>query len=122
MKQCLAELDREHGPVITNNHKVAPPHRAEMKRSMEATIEQFKLFSEGFRVPPGEVYAAVEAPKGEFGVYLVSDGTNHPYRCKIRAPSFPHLQATDFLGRGHMLADMTAIIGTLDIVFGEIDR
>jgi NADH-quinone oxidoreductase subunit D len=122
MKQCLNALDREHGPAITQNHKVAPPSRAEMKRSMEATIEQFKLFSEGFRVPPGEVYAAVEAPKGEFGVYLVSDGTNHPYRCKIRAPSFPHLQATDLLGRGHMLADMTAIIGTLDIVFGEIDR
>jgi NADH-quinone oxidoreductase subunit D len=122
MKQCLTALDREHGSVIADNHKIAPPRRPEMKRSMEATIEHFKLFSEGFRVPPGEVYAAVEAPKGEFGVYLVSDGTNHPYRCKIRAPSFPHLQATDFLGRGHMLADMTAIIGTLDIVFGEIDR
>jgi len=122
MKQCLEALDREHGPVIANDHKIAPPRRPEMKRSMEATIEHFKLYSEGFRVPPGEIYAAVEAPKGEFGVYLVSDGTNHPYRCKIRAPSFPHLQATDFLGRGHMLADMTAIIGTLDIVFGEIDR
>ena len=122
MKQCLHRLDREHGPVIVNNHKIAPPPRAEMKTSMEATIEHFKLYSEGFHVPPGEVYAGVEAPKGEFGVYLVSDGGNWPYRCKIRAPSFAHLQAIDFLGRGHMLADMTAIIGTLDIVFGEVDR
>jgi NADH-quinone oxidoreductase subunit D len=122
MKQCLEKLEREDGPIIADNHRIAPPRRGEMKRSMEATIEHFKLYSEGFRVPAGEVYAAVEAPKGEFGVYLISDGTNHPYRCKIRAPSFPHLQATDFLGRGHMLADMTAIIGTLDIVFGEIDR
>ena len=93
-----------------------------MKRSMEATIQHFKLYSEGHRVPEGEVYAAVEAPKGEFGVYLVSDGSNRPYRCKIRAPSFAHLQAMDFLTRGHMLADVSAIIGSLDIVFGEIDR
>jgi NADH-quinone oxidoreductase subunit D len=96
--------------------------RAEMKRSMEATIHHFKLYSEGHHVPAGEVYAAVEAPKGEFGVYLVADGTNRPYRCKIRAPSFAHLQAMDFLSRGHMLADVAAIIGSLDIVFGEIDR
>jgi NADH-quinone oxidoreductase subunit D len=99
-----------------------PPTRSEMKRSMEATIQHFKLYSEGHRVPEGEVYAAVEAPKGEFGVYLVSDGSNRPYRCKIRAPSFAHLQAMDFLTRGHMLADVSAIIGSLDIVFGEIDR
>ena len=99
-----------------------PPKRAVMKRSMEAMIEQFKLYSEGFHVPAGEVYAAVEAPKGEFGVYLVSDGTNRPYRCKIRAPSFAHLAAMDYLTRGHMLADVSAIVGSLDIVFGEIDR
>src|SRR4249919_1653621 len=102
------------------------PHRRAagpvMKRSMEAMIEHFKLYTEGFRVPKGEVYAAVEAPKGEFGVYLVSDGTNRPYKCKIRAPSFAHLQAMDFLTRGHMLADVSAILGSLDIVFGEIDR
>ena len=99
-----------------------PPLRAEMKRSMVATIHHFKLYTEGHRVPAGEVYAAVEAPKGEFGVYLVSDGTNRPYKCKIRAPSFAHLQAMDFLSRGHMLADISAILGSLDIVFGEIDR
>ncbi len=93
-----------------------------MKRSMEATIEHFKLYSEGHHVPAGEIYAAVEAPKGEFGVYLIADGTNRPYKCKIRAPSFAHLQAMDFLCRGHMLADVAAIIGSLDIVFGEIDR
>ncbi len=124
MKQCLnaLQLPGAEGPVILQDNKIAPPRRAEMKSSMEATIQHFKLWSEGFHVPPGEVYAAVEAPKGEFGVYLVSDGTNCPYRCKIRAPSFPHLQAFDFLGRGHMLADMAAIIGTLDIVFGEVDR
>src|SRR5207244_10458274 len=98
------------------------PSRAEMKRSMEALIEQFKLYTEGFRVPAGEIYAAVEAPKGEFGVYLVSDGTNQPYRCKIRAPSSAHLQAMAFMTRGHLLADVSAIIGSLDIVFGEIDR
>ena len=122
MRQCLNALSKAEGPVITRDGKIAPPPRAEMKASMEATIQHFKLYSEGFHVPKGEVYAAVEAPKGEFGVYLVSDGTNRPYRCKIRAPSFAHLQAIDLLGRGHMLADMTAIIGTLDIVFGEIDR
>ena len=110
------------GPVAIKDNKIVPPRRAEMKRSMEATIHHFKLYSEGHHVPAGEVYAAVEAPKGEFGVYLNADGTNRPYKCKIRAPSFAHLQAMDFLSRGHMLADVAAIIGSLDIVFGEIDR
>jgi len=104
------------------DNKIVPPKRAEMKRSMESLIHHFKLYTEGYHVPAGEVYAAVEAPKGEFGVYLVSDGSNRPYRCKIRSPGFPHLQAMDFLTRGHMLADICAIIGTIDIVFGEIDR
>jgi NADH-quinone oxidoreductase subunit D len=124
MKQCLNKLDlpESQGPVAVRDNKVVPPLRAEMKRSMEATIEHFKLYSEGHHVPAGEVYAAVEAPKGEFGVYLIADGTNRPYKCKIRAPSFAHLQAMDFLSRGHMLADVAAIIGSLDIVFGEIDR
>jgi NADH-quinone oxidoreductase subunit D len=124
MKQCLNKLDlpEGQGPVAARDNKIVPPLRAEMKRSMEATIEHFKLYSEGHHVPAGEVYAAVEAPKGEFGVYLIADGTNRPYKCKIRAPSFAHLQAMDFLSRGHMLADVAAIIGSLDIVFGEIDR
>jgi NADH-quinone oxidoreductase subunit D len=124
MKQCLEKLHRPegHGPVAAKIRKVVPPLRAEMKRSMEATIEHFKLYSEGHRVPAGEVYAAVEAPKGEFGVYLVADGTNRPYRCKMRAPSFAHLAAMDYLTRGHMLADVAAILGSIDIVFGEIDR
>jgi NADH-quinone oxidoreductase subunit D len=124
MRQCLERLrsSEGQGPVVLFDNKIAPPPRAKMKRSMEATIEHFKLYTEGFRVPKGEVYAAVEAPKGEFGVYLVADGTNRPYKCKIRAPSFAHLQAMDFLTRGHMLADVSAIIGSLDIVFGEIDR
>jgi NADH-quinone oxidoreductase subunit D len=124
MKQCLDRLRRpdSQGPCAAQDHKVVPPRRADMKRSMEATIEHFKLYSEGHHVPAGEVYAAVEAPKGEFGVYLISDGTNKPYKCKIRAPSYAHLQAMDFLSRGHMLADVAAIIGSLDIVFGEIDR
>jgi NADH-quinone oxidoreductase subunit D len=124
MKQCLNRLWSAdgQGPVAITDYKIVPPPRAEMKRSMEAIIEQFKLFTEGFRVPKGQVYAAVEAPKGEFGVYLVSDGSNKPYKCKIRAPSFAHLQAMDFLSRGHMLADISAILGSLDIVFGEIDR
>jgi NADH-quinone oxidoreductase subunit D len=124
MRQCLERLDRPDGkgPFAAADRKIVPPRRAEMKRSMEATIQQFKLYSEGHRVPKGEVYAAVEAPKGEFGVYLVSDGTNRPYRCNIRAPSFAHLQAIDAMCRGHMLADVSAVIGTLDIVFGEIDR
>jgi NADH-quinone oxidoreductase subunit D len=124
MKQCLMRLrlPEGQGPVALKNSKIVPPLRAEMKRSMEATIEHFKLYSEGHHVPAGEVYAAVEAPKGEFGVYLIADGTNRPYKCKIRAPSFAHLQAMDFLTCGHMLADVSAIIGSLDIVFGEIDR
>ena len=124
MKQCIDKLrsPEGRGPVILRDHKIVPPPRAEMKRSMEATIHHFKLYTEGHHVPAGEVYAPVEAPKGEFGVYLVSDGTNRPYRCKIRAPSFAHLAAMDFLSCGHMLADVSAIIGSLDIVFGEIDR
>ena len=124
MKQCLEKLrlPEGQGPVAIKDNKIVPLLRAEMKRSMEATIHHFKLYSEGHHVPAGEVYAAVEAPKGEFGVYLISDGTNRPYKCKIRAPSFAHLQAMDFLSRGHMLADVSAIIGSLDIVFGEIDR
>jgi NADH-quinone oxidoreductase subunit D len=107
---------------MTLDNKYAPPRRAEMKRSMEAMIHHFKLYTEGFHTPEGEVYAAVEAPKGEFGVYLVSDGSNKPYRCKIRAPGFPHLAAMDWLNRGHLLADVAAVLGSLDIVFGEIDR
>jgi NADH-quinone oxidoreductase subunit D len=122
MKQAIAALRQTPGPVSTTDNKVVPPKRGEMKRSMEALIHHFKLYTEGYRVPEGEVYAAVEAPKGEFGVYLVGDGTNKPYRCKIRAPGFAHLQAMDFLCRGHMLADVSAILGSLDIVFGEVDR
>ncbi len=124
MRQCIDKLRSREGagPVIVRDHKIVPPPRAEMKRSMEATIHHFKLYTEGHHVPAGEVYAPVEAPKGEFGVYLVSQGSNRPYRCKIRAPSFAHLAAMDFLCRGHMLADVSAIIGSLDIVFGEIDR
>lgn len=124
MKQALARLKGEarNGPVSSLDGKVVPPKRGEMKRSMEALIHHFKLYTEGYHVPAGEVYASVEAPKGEFGVYLVSDGSNKPYRCKIRAPGYAHLSAMDFLGRGHMLADMAALIGSLDIVFGEVDR
>jgi NADH-quinone oxidoreductase subunit D len=124
MKQCLEKLRAAdgQGPVSTLDGKVVPPKRSQMKRSMEALIHHFKLYTEGFHLPAGEVYAAVEAPKGEFGVYLVSDGTNKPYRCKVRAPGFAHLQAMDFLCRGHMLADVAAILGSLDIVFGEVDR
>jgi NADH-quinone oxidoreductase subunit D len=123
MKQAIAKIRAEGpGPVMTSDGKVAPPRRAEMKTSMEALIHHFKLYTEGFHVPEGEVYAAVEAPKGEFGVYLVSDGKNKPYRCKIRAPGFPHLQGIDWMSRGHLLADVSAILGSLDIVFGEIDR
>ena len=120
MQQALKMMPE--GPVITENNKVVPPRRAEMKQSMEALIHHFKLYTEGFHIPEGEVYAAVEAPKGEFGVYLIADGSNKPYRCKIRAPGFPHLAAMDYLTRGHMLADVSAILGSLDIVFGEIDR
>ena len=124
MKQCLALLNSPEGqgPVSSVDGKVVPPKRGEMKQSMEALIHHFKLYTEGYKVPAGEVYAAVEAPKGEFGVYLVSDGTNRPYRCKIRAPGFAHLSGIDFMTQGHMLADVTAILGSLDIVFGEVDR
>ena len=110
------------GPVTSLDNKIVPPKRAEMKTSMEALIHHFKLYTEGYHVPAGESYAAVEAPKGEFGVYLVSDGSNKPYRCKIRAPSFVHLQAMDYMCKGHMLADVSAVLGSLDIVFGEVDR
>ncbi len=124
MKQCVARLlgDAKTGPISATDGKVVPPKRGEMKRSMEALIHHFKLYTEGFHVPPGEVYAAVEAPKGEFGVYLVADGSNKPYRCKLRAPGFAHLQAMDYMSTGHQLADVTAILGSLDIVFGEVDR
>ena len=122
IKQCVDWLRAHPGPVITENHKIAPPSRTDMKSNMEDLIHHFKLFSEGFHVPEGEAYAAVEHPKGEFGIYLVSDGANKPYRMKIRPPGYVHLSAFDELTRGHMLADAVAIIGTLDIVFGEIDR
>jgi NADH-quinone oxidoreductase subunit D len=122
MRQCVAKLAETPGPVMTEDYKVVPPRRADMKRSMEALIHHFKLYTEGFHVPAGEVYACVEAPKGEFGVFLVADGSNKPYRCKIRAPGFHHLQSMDWMNRGHMLADVSAILGSLDIVFGEVDR
>jgi NADH-quinone oxidoreductase subunit D len=120
MRQCLEHMPE--GGVMLDDYKIAPPRRSEMKRSMEGLIHHFKMFTEGFKVPAGEAYAAVEAPKGEFGVYLVADGTNKPYRCKIRAPGFAHLHALDEMSRGHLLADVSAIIGTIDVVFGEIDR
>ena len=120
MRQCLKDLPT--GPIKIDDHKIAPPKRAEMKQSMESLIHHFKLYTEGYHVPAGETYTAVEAPKGEFGVYLVSDGTNKPYRCKIRAPGFAHLQGTDLICKGSMLADTVGIIGSMDIVFGEIDR
>jgi len=122
IRQCIDWLRANPGPVITDNQKVAPPSRVGMKSNMEDLIHHFKLFTEGMHVPEGEAYAAVEHPKGEFGIYLVSDGANKPYRLKIRAPGFPHLQAMDEMSKGHMLADVVAIIGTMDIVFGEIDR
>ena len=120
MKQCIEKMPA--GPVRVENSKVTPPPRDEMKKSMEALIHHFKLFSEGVRIPAGEVYAAVEAPKGEFAVYLIADGTNKPYRCKIRPPGYVHLQALDMMSKGHMMADVVANIGSIDIVFGEIDR
>ncbi|HWY60939.1 MAG TPA: NADH-quinone oxidoreductase subunit D [Rhizomicrobium sp.] len=120
MKQCIEKMPA--GPVVTTDHKITPPRRGEMKTSMEALIHHFKLYTEGYHVPAGEAYGVVEAPKGEFGVYLVADGSNKPYRCKIRAPSFVHLQAMDYMSRGHMLADVSAVLGSLDIVFGEVDR
>ncbi|MEL6817840.1 MAG: NADH-quinone oxidoreductase subunit D [Pseudomonadota bacterium] len=124
MRQCVDKLlsPEGQGPVSNTDGKVVPPKRGEMKKSMEALIHHFKLYTEGYKVPEGEVYAAVEAPKGEFGVYLVSDGSNKPYRCKLRAPSYAHLQAMDFLCRGHMLSDVSAVLGSLDVVFGEVDR
>jgi len=124
MRQCVEKLlgAEKHGKVSSLDHKITPPKRDEMKYSMEALIHHFKLFTEGFHVPEGEVYAAVEAPKGEFGVYLVADGSNKPYRVKLRAPGYAHLQAMDYLCRGHMLADVSAILGSIDIVFGEVDR
>ena len=122
IKQCVDWLRKNPGPVISDDHKVAPPSRENMKSNMEELIHHFKLFTEGFHVPPGETYAAVEHPKGEFGIYLVSDGANKPFRLKIRAPGFPHLAALDEMSRGHMIADVVTIIGTQDIVFGEIDR
>jgi NADH-quinone oxidoreductase subunit D len=120
IQQCLSKIPE--GPVKSLDRKITPPPRGEMKYSMEALIHHFKLYTEGYHVPAGEVYAAVEAPKGEFGVFLVADGTNKPYRCKIKAPGFAHLQGLDFMSRGHMLADVVTNISTLDIVFGEIDR
>jgi NADH-quinone oxidoreductase subunit D len=122
IQQCVAWLRANPGPVISGDHKVAPPSREDMKSNMEELIHHFKLFTEGFHVPRGEVYAAVEHPKGEFGIYLISDGANKPYRLKIRPPGFAHLAALDEMARGHMIADVVTIIGSLDIVFGEIDR
>ena len=120
IRQCLEDMPE--GPIKSTDRKISPPPRAEMKTSMEALIHHFKLFTEGYHVPAGETYTAVEAPKGEFGVYIIADGSNKPYRCKIRAPGFAHLQGLDFMSRGHMLADVVTIIGTQDVVFGEIDR
>ncbi len=122
IKQCVEWLRNHPGPVISDNHKVAPPKRVDMKTNMEELIHHFKLFTEGIHVPTGEAYAAVEHPKGEFGIYAISDGANKPYRLKIRAPGFAHLAAMDEMSRGHMIADAVTIIGTQDIVFGEIDR
>ena len=120
MRQCIEKMPP--GPVVSTDNKIVPPRRGEMKASMEALIHHFKLYTEGYHVPAGETYAAVEAPKGEFGVYLVADGTNKPYRAKIRAPGYLHLQSMDHVAKGHLLADVSAIIGTMDIVFGEVDR
>ncbi len=122
IKQCVAWLRENPGPVMIEDHKISPPKRSDMKGDMESLIHHFKLFTEGFCPPEGEVYAAVEAPKGEFGCYIVSDGANKPYRLKVRAPGFTHLAAMNEMAKGHMLADVVAIIGTMDIVFGEIDR
>jgi NADH-quinone oxidoreductase subunit D len=122
IKQCIDWLRKNPGPVMVEDHKIAPPSRVDMKSNMEELIHHFKLFSEGFHVPAGEAYAAVEHPKGEFGIYMISDGANKPYRLKIRAPGFPHLAAMDEMARGHMIADVVALMGTMDIVFGEIDR
>ena len=120
IKQCLEKMEK--GPIKTFDGKISPPSKKEIKQSMEALIHHFKLFTEGYRVPKDEIYTAVEAPKGEFGVYLISDGSSKPYKCKIRAPGFSHLQSMDYLIKGHMLADVPAVLGSLDIVFGEVDR
>ena len=120
INQCLDRMPK--GSIKTDDGKISPPSKDQIKESMEALIHHFKLFTEGYRVEKSEIYTAVEAPKGEFGIYLVSDGTNKPYKCKIRAPGFSHLQAMDYLIKGHMLADVPAVLGSLDIVFGEIDR
>ena len=122
VQQCIAWLRDNPGPVIVADHKIAPPSRTSMKENMEELIHHFKLYTEGMHVPAGETYCAVEHPKGEFGIYLASDGANKPYRLKIRAPGFPHLAAMDEMIRGHMIADVVSIIGTMDVVFGEIDR
>ena len=120
IKQCLSKIEK--GPIKSQDGKITPPPKKELKQSMEALIHHFKLFTEGYRVPKDEIYTAVEAPKGEFGVYLISDGSSKPYKCKIRAPGFSHLQSMDYLIKGHMLADVPAVLGSLDIVFGEVDR
>jgi NADH-quinone oxidoreductase subunit D len=120
IKQCLTNIPK--GPIKTEDGKISPPPKKELKQSMEALIHHFKLFTEGYRVEKDEIYTAVEAPKGEFGVYLISDGSSKPYKCKIRAPGFTHLQAMDYLIKGHMLADVPAVLGSMDIVFGEVDR
>src|SRR5205814_9345216 len=120
VRQCVEWLRKNPGPVVVDDNKITPPARETMKQDMESLIHHFKLFTEGYCVPEGEVYAAIEAPKGEFGVYMISDGANKPYRLKVRAPGFPHLASLDEMARGHMLADVVAIIGTQDIVFGEI--
>jgi len=122
MQQCVEKLNQCKGEDVMARGKVSPPSRSDMKTSMESLIHHFKLYTEGFHVPAGEIYAAVEAPKGEFGVYLVSDGSNKPYKVKIRAPGYAHLQAMDQVATGHQLADVAAVIGTMDIVFGEVDR
>ena len=122
IKQCIEWLRENPGPVISNDNKVTPPSRSEMKEDMESMIHHFKLFTEGVVVPAGETYSSIEAPKGEFGVYLVSNNSNKPYRCKIKAPGFAHLQGLDMMSRGHLIADVVTIIGTQDIVFGEVDR
>ena len=122
IKQCIDWLRENDGPVLLENHKITPPKREEMKMDMESMIHHFKLFTEGFCLPEGEAYAAIEHPKGEFGCYLISDGANKPYRLKIRPPGFVHMSAMDEMVRGHMLADVVAVIGTMDVVFGEVDR
>jgi len=122
IRQCIAWLREHRGPVILNDHKVVPPSREEMKDDMESLIHHFKLFTEGYCTPVGEVYASIEAPKGEFGAYIVSDGANKPYRLKLRAPGFAHMAAMDEMVAGHMLADVVTVMGTMDIVFGEVDR